>query len=526
MCATTIRTDGLINGQFHGNLFSVTQRGGPVYTGTVTALGDTVQRFVDSALTGGDGRWAGYYLLVVTPDGKAQRKPIMSYDAATHTIQFGILGGYWQSFSTVGGHTNFWMGDPLFNNGEIYQLPVGASYQIASNWCAHPSGAKVYLALSGYTYVVNDAPSKAVYSVEGYGHPITNLNFSADGVTVSSAPEEWYCVLNPTLYTVNRNDTTTCPGRAVTSVTFLLPPSQVDGRLRDDELWITLDGVEDAGDGTGALLQNPANVIRALHTRWMGMTSDNIDNDSFAAAKTATALLKMGFALSEQKNGLELCADLAFQARCSEVFFTGRARLIFLTNAMTPAGTPSAIGRDRYLGSLDIARREWNQIVTEITGVYVDNAIRETIVLRSAAAEAFAGGRRAKTVDFWAYASAAPVQAVAQFWLNRWSYIWQQIALVDSLRRLDAEPYDLFDLDLAGWFGAGQVARTVGIEHTLGGGSNRAIPGIKLSAEIPYFPSDLCDTLAMAMPSETCWACETVLPDGLRTLLHRPGDAE
>ena len=106
------------------------------------------------------------------------------------------------------------------------------------------------------------------------------------------------------------------------------------------------------------------------------------------------------------------------------------------------------------------------------------------------------------------------MQAVANFWLNRWQYIWQQIALVDSLRRLDAEPYDLFDLDLAGWFGAGQVARVVGIEHTLGGGSDRKVPGIKLSAELPYFPAGVCDTLAEAMPPGGCWACETTCQIG------------
>ena len=54
----------------------------------------------------------------------------------------------------------------------------------------------------------------------------------------------------------------------------------------------------------------------------------------------------------------------------------------------------------------------------------------------------------------------------------------------------------------------------VGIEHTLGGGSNRKVPGIKLSAEIPYFPSGVCDTLAEAMPPGGCWACETTCQIG------------
>jgi hypothetical protein len=498
-----------MDGQFNGNFFSISERGAEIYTGTVTALGVDCQHLVDSALTGPDGSYVGYSIIFTSPDGTVQRKIIQSYDASTHTIVFGMVSGY-AVVNPLNPTQSTWLGDPFQNHGATYTLPVGAQYQIGSDVATHPCGSKVYVARPSYTYVVNDAPSKAVYGVEGYGHP---LILSING-QIWTCPTEWYFALSPTLYTINRNDIETCPGRAVTSITFQYPPSQLDARMKDDTLWVTLDGVESNGDGTGTVLQNPSDIIQAIHTRWMGMTSRDIDAASFATAKTATAALKMGFALTEQKKGLELCADLAFQARCSEVFFGGQAQLIFLTNVMTPGGTPPTSGADRYLGSLDIARREWNQIVTEITASYIDNALRRTICLRSPAAEEFVDGRIAKTIDFWAYASLPPVQAVANFWLNRWQYIWQQIALVDSLRRLDAEPYDLFDLDLAGWFGAGQVARVVGIEHTLGGGSSRATPGIKLSAEIPYFPSGACDTLAEAMPPGGCWACETTCQIG------------
>ena len=59
----------------------------------------------------------------------------------------------------------------------------------------------------------------------------------------------------------------------MTSISFNVPPSQLDTRLRNDDLWVTLDGVESNGDGTGTLLQNPADIIQAIHTRSMGMTS-------------------------------------------------------------------------------------------------------------------------------------------------------------------------------------------------------------------------------------------------------------
>jgi hypothetical protein len=497
---TTLWIDGeRIAGQFKGNFFSVTQRGSAVNIGRTTAAGPDPQHIIDTHLTGGDGRWVGYFLIVTTPDGNTQRKFITSYDSGTHTLGFGVISGYW-SVDPLNPSVKTWVGDPLLNNGQVYTLPAGALYEIGTNIAPHPSGCKVYLALPSYVYVVNDAPSKAVLAVEGYGYPLAWY--------MNNKMEEWYCQLDPVLYTVDLCDKTTCPGRTVTTISFLVPPSQLDTRLKNDDLWITLNGVENAGDSTGRLLTNPAEIIYAIHTRWMGMTSLNIDMASFTAAVNATAPLAMGFALDKQMNGLALCADLAFQARCAEVFFAGQAKLIFLTNVMTAPGSPATTGADRYLGSLDIARREWNQIITEVTGKYVDNAITETIILRSAQAEAFVGGRRAKTIDFWAYATQPPVVAVAQFWLNRWQYIWQQMALVDSLRRLDTVPYDVVDVNLAAWFGAGQIGRVMGIEQTLGGGASRAIPGIKLSAELPYFPAGACDTLAEAMPPGGCWACE------------------
>jgi hypothetical protein len=499
---TTLWIDGeRISGQFNGNFFSVSERGAAVNVGHTTAASPDPQHLIDTHLTGGDGRWVGYFVIVTTPDGNTQRKYITSYDSSTHTLGFGITTGYW--FVNPARPTEKeWVGDCLLNDGEPYSLPAGYLYEIGTNIGPHPTGAKVYLALSSYVYVVNDAPSKAVLAVEGYGYPLANV------ASTTNKMEEWYCSLDPVLYTINLCDAQTCPGRSVTTISFNCPPSQLDTRLKNDDLWITLNGVESNGDSTGTLITNPAQIIYAIHTRWMGMTSLNIDMGSFTAAVAATAPLVMAFSLEKQMNGLALCADLAFQARCAEVFFAGQAKLLFLTNVMTPGGSPATSGADRYLASLDIARREWNQIITEVTGKYVDNAITETIILRSSAAEAFVGGRRAKTIDFWAYATAPPVQAVAQFWLNRWQYIWQQIALVDSLRRLDTVPYDVLDVDLAAWFGAGQIGRVMGVEQTLGGGASRAVPGIKLSCELPYFPAGACDTLAEAMPPGGCWACE------------------
>ena len=137
----------------------------------MTGAGLDCQHFKDSALTGDDGAWVGYYIQVTTPDGVCQRKIIQSYDASTHMIGFGWSSGY-QFVSPLDPDNTEWIGDALYNAGAVYALPPGATYQIMTNWTTHPAGSKVYLARSSYTYVVNDAPSSKVYYVEGYGNPI------------------------------------------------------------------------------------------------------------------------------------------------------------------------------------------------------------------------------------------------------------------------------------------------------------------------------------------------------------------
>ena len=42
----------------------------------------------------------------------------------------------------------------------------------------------------------------------------------------------------------------------------------------------------------------------------------------------------MAFTFEEQRPGIELCADLAFQARCAELWTAGVVKLIYLTNVL------------------------------------------------------------------------------------------------------------------------------------------------------------------------------------------------
>ena len=99
----------------------------------------------------------------------------------THTLSFGMIGGC-EVVNYFNPSQSQWLGDPFLNDGVAYTAPVDAQYQIASNVATHPCGSKVYVERSNYTYVVNDAPSKKVYTVEGYGHPLILVWLNGHGL--------------------------------------------------------------------------------------------------------------------------------------------------------------------------------------------------------------------------------------------------------------------------------------------------------------------------------------------------------
>jgi len=95
-----------------------------------------------------------------------------------------------------------------------------------------------------------------------------------------------------------------------------LPIETVTSSLSD--ITCDVEGVESVGDGSGTLLENPADIIEDIMLNRLGFLAGDLDATSFAAAVTALSDrgAKFGFALTESIDGLELLAQLAHQARC------------------------------------------------------------------------------------------------------------------------------------------------------------------------------------------------------------------
>ena len=490
----------LIEGHFEGNTFHVTQRGVDLIPSSTTTRTADIHHIEDDSLTGEENEYAPHFIRVTDPGGTTHHRPIWYYSADLHRI------GYTYA---------------IIYDGSYWTVPEGTDYAITTWARDHAAGALVYYVQDSYVYLLNDAPSKAVYRLEGYGR-ILDEDVFADGQK-NVMDIEGYTPIDPNLYTVNLNDTTGFPalGRAVTTATFKCNPKEYYPRLRDNRLWADLDGVEDEGDGTGDLVENPAQVIRVLLERWLGLGVDDLDADSFDAAADALTGFRMAFTLARQADALHLCADLAFQARCALLWEGDTATLAVLRNR---AGTAAlSVGAGQLVeNALQIGRRDIRDLASEVVARYGSGQEIATVVLRDDGVEA-AFGRRVRALDLWAYAHRRMAVSIAQFWLSRWKYLFEEVRLSTFLTSLQLQRNDTVELDLADHFLPSQKGTVQEILHLPGSGEAETMDTVTLGLRLPIVAgcATTCETecessgesgclLACEIEAESgCWQCET-----------------
>jgi len=498
----TIRIDKeLIIGSFAGNTFTATQRGAALVTNQVTDKAIDANNFRDTSLSDNDDTYTGYYVKVTSPDDVVWHQEITWYSGELRQVHY---------YPAIYSGLNAWT------------IPAGTTYDITSYARAHQVGAIVRYSQPAYVYILNDAASKAVKYLEGYGRlRIPTEHAGQDKITY--ADQDTWIRINANFYTIDRNDTATIPGRTITSATFSRPPKELYPGLKDGSIWATMEGVEDAGDGTGALIENPALIIREFLQRdvWMGLPDSDLNTDSFSEAESELACLKMAFALDKQRDSLQLIADLAYQARSAMLWDDGKARLAVLSNKLGDSVATLNAAKVR-MDSLVIARTNFERVASEVTARYQRQAEERQVVVRDAAVEA-AYGRRVRALDLWAYNTPKYVEAIATFWLTRWKYIYTEVRVSAFLTALELQRNDTVTLDLPNFFDAGQKARILDVHHQPGMGEGGVIDDIALRLRVPQFAGCettceiACETgaetgcfLACEIEAESdCWQCET-----------------
>jgi hypothetical protein len=319
--------------------------------------------------------------------------------------------------------------------------------------------------------------------------------------------------VDPELYEVDLADDTTFPalGRALTTVTFRQDPTALPGlAVTRGALRADLSGVDSDGDGTGTLVENPAEVIRTLVTRWGGLDDVlDVDSDAFDSATTALAGRRFGFVLTKIRDLPTIASDLAFQARCVFRWRAGQSSLKVLSSG---AGAPDSTldAADREEGSLILSWDDSEGVVTQIVASYsVEGEARELVVRDDAATDAW--GVRTRKRNFWAFADAGEVERSALFWLSRWCEVRRRARVSTFLQTLDVEPGDTVEFDCEDLSADPVMAEVTAVRHRAGSGVDDRMAGIDLDFRLPIVAgcSGSCELACESACESACeGACE------------------
>jgi len=466
-----------IVGSFAGNVFTATERGKIIHTGSTTEDSPSTQRVVDSALIGtADGTYVGQGIEIdLDPDtgGNAyctigfqstiaqttalptgdqairQGREILRFDGSTGTIEYSMpFTVDYELGETPGGN--------FVSYGYTTTIKAGSTYRIRSFAEAHTEGDDVILVRSPVKYLVarGSCTIKQVY-VHGYRRPIQTLqqpggrpmafgsliaaaNIMTLGAAratfdVPKAPKVDWVLLAPELWS---QAAITVNGETCTGVQIATRPSMIGRWVVDtDEILVDVDGPKDGE----TVIRNPAAVMAHICDQFTGLTLETTD------AETRLANWKMDFALDIEYTIWDLLAELAFLARCRLRLSGDAPELVY---QFADGGTSSlTIGpAQRFPDSIELSRELLDVAFSEVLVRWREAGTeRRYLVTDSGAESRF--GRRTLEIDAWPYGTVTCPQALAKFMLKRVAHLHDVVSLDASIHGVGIEPSDVITLD-------------------------------------------------------------------------------
>ncbi|HUY89098.1 MAG TPA: hypothetical protein VMV10_10215 [Pirellulales bacterium] len=342
-------------------------------------------------------------------------------------------------------------------HNQLFNLKVTGTKPAISVW---PAGTTLRPKDQTTIYAVSALPSKAVQIVEGYGKISdsagdTRKDFVVLGQIINSFVQNSSTATVVSAYfSVNLNDSTWNAaglGRNLTTITFESSPRDWVPNLDDNRIWCTVLGVDDAGNGSGNAILNPAYVIKEYlqNPDLMNVAAADIDAASFDAAATALAGYIVGFPQIETRPGLQLLQEIANQCNSILLFDEGKASLVVISD------TPGTIRRafdtttnDNLLqGSLSTQETSVDDIVNEVivkwTPYWDDITGKKPQDVRNYKPSSIAAfGRISRELPIYLYWLRSNVETQRDWWLDTLSNIFRKLKFTAFLDALVLQPGD------------------------------------------------------------------------------------
>jgi hypothetical protein len=335
-----------------------------------------------------------------------------------------------------------------------------------------PAGSTLWPVTGDWIYACNALPSKQILRVEGYGDTSDQGGTTgrkdfipiADRVNRLAASDAGSYIYTSAAWTANLVNgtwdktgtggagTASDLGRKITTITFTQPPRLVDSRLDSNDIWVTLKGVENVGNGSGVLITNPALVLLNYLTnpKLMNIDGAYVNSASFttAAARQELVTRRVGFAQLESVEGIQLLQDIARQCRSTLFFDQGKFSLTLLQNETTTWA--ATFDEDSILeNTLAFNESDAFDMPTRLTATWRyrwddKSKPRKRVATNPGAEETFLPIN--KEFELWLYANPDDVQREVEFWLARWSRIYREVTFTTFGRALVLQPGDWIKL--------------------------------------------------------------------------------
>ena len=527
-----------VTGEFDGIEFTPTTRGAQIASGTISGTSDNPRVFATN-FTGQDGQYVGYFLKisVVGHDGVGFQSRRIIRSSAGGEIEVAMpyyYQGHVDSYDDVAQ-------DIYFGVGQRYWVPANTGATIVTQARPHNEGEPVIEILGSYTYILNDYPSTRVDGIFGWGKKLprnsaaddieglqpgthgfmtfgtaqrfnivvlsddAGLEPPADPLGATGNMHDAWIPIEESMFEIDKNDSQFAGilGHNCTTITFHgLPPGLIGMYdFGSEDLFVDIHGIDDNGDGTGTVIENPSEVIQDFLETVGGVTAGDTDDTSFNDAAGRMGGLRFGFALQNAGTLAQVAQDLAFQCRCSLNWDDGAAYLRWLVNG-PGASTATVTDNKRLLDSFVKSRLDFD---TEIkTGVRAswtqENEQREVAVSDATAEKSF--GRKELGISCWALTKKDHAKTIALFWLRRLKDIWPIYIWQDYLDFVEIQRNDTVTFTVATYTPNGAEATILEIAHVPGSGARRQIDEIRFKA-VGWW----CDTSCKAF-CET-GGCET-----------------
>lgn len=297
-------------------------------------------------------------------------------------------------------------------------------------------------------YVCNMIPSSAILEVWGHRTASSDADFfrraipkgrrSQADTNENSASR--FVPIPSSYYTVNLSESITMADATAiqaTTLTFAVPLVERENEGWDGSVFVSY---------RSSVGTNVADVLKYILEAYTDYT---VDATSYNAVKADVADYPVSFCLSENRNAMAICEEIAWQARCALIVYNGTVFMKYLSQA-PGSGSTILDESDIELKTLVLSTTGINDIYTQLTAKwssdYSGRAYAERQMEYSNNVDIY--GARKKDVDFYIYNIEECVRLSLNFWGYRYSKSWRKAQCNLFPEQLGLDPFDAVEFDL------------------------------------------------------------------------------